>query len=107
MIIDESGYLPITRTGAMLFFQFLGRRYEHASTILTSNKTFEDWDEIFGDDVTAAALVDRLVPHCHHREHSRISFCHRQHAELQSRIQATPTPERRSKAQETTATASG
>ena len=65
MIIDEIGYLPITRTGAMLFFQLLTRRYEHASTILTSNKGFEEWGEIFGDDVMAAALIDRLVHHCH------------------------------------------
>ena len=41
------------------------RRYEHASTVLTSNKGFEEWGEIFGDDVMAAALIDRLVHHCH------------------------------------------
>lgn len=65
MVIDEIGYLPITRTGAMLFFQLLSRRYEAASTILTSNKGFEEWGEIFGDEVMAAALIDRLVHHCH------------------------------------------
>jgi DNA replication protein DnaC len=43
MIIDEIGYLPISRTGAMLFFQLMSRRYEHASTVLTSNKGFEEW----------------------------------------------------------------
>jgi DNA replication protein DnaC len=107
MIIDEIGYLPITRTGAMLFFQLLSRRYEHASTILTSNKSFEDWGEIFGDDVMAAALIDRLVHHCHIVNIRGNSFRLRQHAELQRRLQATPTPERRTKARETTATASG
>jgi DNA replication protein DnaC len=43
LVVDEIGYLPITRTGAMLFFQLMTRRYEHASTVLTSNKGFEEW----------------------------------------------------------------
>ena len=65
LIVDEIGYLPISRTGAMLFFQLMTRRYEHASTVLTSNKGFEEWGEVFGDEVMAAALIDRLVHHCH------------------------------------------
>jgi hypothetical protein len=65
LVVDEIGYLPISRTGAMLFFQLMTRRYEHASTVLTSNKGFEEWGEIFGDEVMAAALIDRLVHHCH------------------------------------------
>src|SRR4029077_4709712 len=64
MVIDEIGYLPITKTGAMLFFPLLPRRYQHAPTILTSNKGFEEWGEIFGDEIMAAALIDRLVHHC-------------------------------------------
>jgi DNA replication protein DnaC len=46
MIVDEIGYLPITRAGAMLFFQLMSRHYEQASTVLTSNQGFEDWGEI-------------------------------------------------------------
>ena len=65
MVIDEIGYLPISRTGAQLFYQLMSRRYEHASTVLTSNKGFEAWGEIFGDDVMAGALIDRLLHHCH------------------------------------------
>ena len=65
LVVDEIGYLPIMRTGAMLFFQLMSRRYETASTILTSNKGFEEWGAIFGDDVMAAALIDRLLHHCH------------------------------------------
>ena len=65
LVVDEIGYLPITRNGAMLFFQLMARRYEHASTILTSNKNFEEWGDVFGDDVMAAALIDRLPHHCH------------------------------------------
>jgi DNA replication protein DnaC len=65
LVVDEIGYLPISRTGAMLFFQLMSRRYERASTVLTSNKSFEEWGEIFGDEVMASALIDRLVHHCH------------------------------------------
>ena len=60
LIVDEIGYLPISRTGAMLFFQVMARRYERASTILTSNKSFDEWGEIFGGPVVATALLDRL-----------------------------------------------
>jgi DNA replication protein DnaC len=107
MIIDEIGYLPITRTGAMLFFQLLTRRYEHASTILTSNKGFEDWGEIFGDEVMAAALIDRLVHHCHIVNIRGNSYRLRQHAELARRLHAAPPPanERRSRRQENPTTA--
>jgi DNA replication protein DnaC len=106
MIVDEIGYLPITRTGAMLFFQLLTRRYEHASTILTSNKGFEAWGEIFGDDVMAAALIDRLVHHCHIVNIRGNSYRLRQHAELARRLQAPPPspPDRRPKRQEAPAT---
>src|ERR1041384_1021584 len=65
LVVDEIGYLPITHTGAVLFFQLMNRRYEHASTVLTSNKGFEEWGDILGDDVMAAALIDRLLHHCH------------------------------------------
>ena len=49
LVVDEIGYLPVSQTGAMLFFQLINRRYEHASTVLTSNKGFEDWGDILGD----------------------------------------------------------
>jgi DNA replication protein DnaC len=65
LIVDEIGYLPISRTGAMLFFQLMSWRYARASTVLTPNKSFEEWGEIFGDEVVASALIDRLVHHCH------------------------------------------
>jgi DNA replication protein DnaC len=65
LVVDEIGYLPITRNGAMLFFQLMARRYETASTVLTSNKPFDEWGVIFGDDLMAGALIDRLLHHCH------------------------------------------
>ena len=95
LIVDEIGYLPITRTGGMLFFQLMSRRYEHASTVLTSNKGFEDWGDVFGDDVMASALIDRLVHHCHIVNIRGNSYRMRQHRELQRLLaQSEPTPTR-------------
>lgn len=63
LVLDEIGYLPMTREEASLLFRILGRRYEKASLILTSNKSFLDWGEIFGDQVLATAILDRLLHH--------------------------------------------
>ena len=63
MIIDEIGYLPLNRHEASLFFRLVARRYEKASLILTSNKGFVDWGEIFADQVVATAILDRLLHH--------------------------------------------
>jgi DNA replication protein DnaC len=92
LVVDEIGYLPISRTGAMLFFQLMTRRYEQASTVLTSNKGFEEWGEIFGDDVMAAALIDRLVHHCHIVTIRGNSYRMRQHTDLWHALH-TPDPE--------------
>src|SRR2546427_1937215 len=90
MIIDEIGYLPISRTGAMFFFQLMSRRYEHASTVLTSNKGFEEWGEVLGDDVMAAALIDRLLHHCHIVNIRGNSYRMREHRALATRLATTP-----------------
>jgi DNA replication protein DnaC len=63
LIIDELGYLSLTKQTAKLFFQLVSKRYEKASTIVTSNKPFEQWGEIFNDDVVASAILDRLLHH--------------------------------------------
>ena len=55
LVVDEIGYLPVNQTGAMLFFQLINRRYERASTVLTSHKGFEEWGDVLGDEVMAAA----------------------------------------------------
>ncbi len=65
LIIDELGYLPIDPKRANLFFQLVNKRYEVGSIILTSNQTFDEWGKIFGDEVIAAAIIDRLVHHSH------------------------------------------
>jgi len=63
LIVDEVGYLPFDEEAANLFFQLVGARYERGSLIVTSNKPFTAWGEIFGDPVVAAAMIDRLVHH--------------------------------------------
>jgi DNA replication protein DnaC len=63
LVIDEVGYIPFEAEAANLFFQLVSSRYERASLIVTSNKPFGRWGEVFGDEVVAAAMIDRLVHH--------------------------------------------
>ena len=63
LIVDEIGYIPIERVGANLFFQLVSRRYEKGAMILTSNQSFTKWGEVFGDQVLATAILDRLLHH--------------------------------------------
>lgn len=63
LIIDEVGYIPFEPEAANPFFQLISARYERASLIVTSNKPFGRWGEVFGDDVVAAAMIDCLVHH--------------------------------------------
>jgi DNA replication protein DnaC len=63
VIVDEVGYTPITREECNLFFRFVANRYEKASTIITSNKAFSDWTELFHDPVIVTAILDRLLHH--------------------------------------------
>ncbi len=63
LIVDEVGYIPFEPEAANLFFQLVSSRYERASLIVTSNKQFGRWGEVFGDEVVAAAMIDRLVHH--------------------------------------------
>lgn len=64
LIIDEIGYLPMDIQGANLFFQLITKRYEKASTVFTSNKTFSQWSDVFADITIAAAILDRVLHHC-------------------------------------------
>ena len=65
LVIDEVGYLPFDPAAASLFFQLIASRYETGSLIVTSNLPFSRWGETLGDDVVAAATIDRLVHHAH------------------------------------------
>lgn len=64
LVVDEIGFLPLDAHQANLFFQVVSRRYEYGSMILTSNKCYAEWAEVFsGDAVIAAAILDRLLQH--------------------------------------------
>lgn len=63
VIVDEVGYTPIDREECNLFFRFVANRYEKASTIITSNKAFSDWTELFHDPIIVTAILDRLLHH--------------------------------------------
>jgi len=88
LVVDEIGYLPVNHSGAVLFFQLMNRRYEKASTVLTSNKGFEEWGEVLGDDVMAAALIDRVLHHCHLVNIRGNSYRMREHTELYRALRA-------------------
>ena len=63
LIVDEIGYFPMDKEGAHLFFQLVSRRYEKGTTIFTSNKSYCEWGEMLGDNVIAAAVLDRILHH--------------------------------------------
>jgi DNA replication protein DnaC len=63
VIVDEVGYTPISREECNLFFRFIAHRYEKTSTMITSNKAFSDWTELFHDPIIVTAILDRLLHH--------------------------------------------
>ena len=63
LVIDEVGYIPFDPEAASLMFSLVSNRYERASMIVTSNKPFSKWGDIFGDDMAATAMIDRLIHH--------------------------------------------
>ena len=82
MIVDEVGYLPLAAGGANLFFQLVNARYERRAMILTSNRGFKEWGQVFGDNVVAAALLDRLLHHAVVIQIEGSSYRLREHAAL-------------------------
>ncbi|SFB48094.1 DNA replication protein DnaC [Rhizobium sp. NFR07] len=82
LIVDEIGYLPVVQGGGNLFFQLVNARYERGAMILTSNRGFAEWGDVFGDPVVATALLDRLLHHAVVVQIEGSSYRLRQHAEL-------------------------
>ena len=82
LIVDEIGYLPVVSGGGNLIFQLVNARYEKGAMILTSNRGFAEWGEVFGDAVVATALLDRLLHHAVVVQIEGSSYRLRQHAEL-------------------------
>lgn len=102
LIVDEIGYLPITPGGANLFFQLVNHRYEKGAMILTSNRGFAEWGDVFGDPVVATALLDRLLHHAIVVQIEGASYRLRAHADLipehtraHAAIMPPPPPKRR------------
>jgi len=82
LIIDEIGYLTVGSAAGNLFFQLVNARYERGAMILTSNRGFSEWGEVFGDPVVATALLDRLLHHAVVVQIEGSSYRMRQHAGL-------------------------
>jgi DNA replication protein DnaC len=82
LIVDEIGYLPVIAGGGNLFFQLVNARYERGAMILTSNRGFAEWGEVFGDPVVATALLDRLLHHAIVIQIEGSSYRLREHADL-------------------------
>lgn len=82
LIVDEIGYLPVGSNGGNLFFQLVNACYERCAVILTSNRSFGEWGEVFGDSVVAAALLDRLLHHAIVVPIEGSSYRLREHADL-------------------------
>ena len=82
LIVDEIGYLPVIPGGGNLFFQLVNARYERGAMILTSNRGFAEWGDIFGDSVVATALLDRLLHHAVVLQIEGSSYRLREHADL-------------------------
>ncbi len=102
LIVDEIGYLPISTGGANLFFQLVNARYEKGAMILTSNRGFAEWADVFGDPVVATALLDRLLHHAVVVQIEGASYRLRAHADLipehiraKAPIAPPPPPKRR------------
>ena len=102
LVVDEIGYLPVVPGGGNLFFQLVNARYEKGAMILTSNRGFAEWGEVFGDPVVATALLDRLLHHAVVIQIEGSSYRLRQHADLvpehvssKALITPPPAPKRR------------
>jgi DNA replication protein DnaC len=102
LVVDEIGYLPVIAGGGNLFFQLVNSRYERGAMILTSNRGFAEWGEVFGGPVVASALLDRLLHHAIVVRIEGASYRLRRHADLlpetstaRQMSQPDPVPRRR------------
>ncbi len=90
LIIDELGFVPLSKTGAELLFEVFSQRYERGSILVTSNLPFDEWTEVFGSERLTGALLDRLTHHVHILEMNGESYRLRQSRKRRSNKQAKP-----------------
>ena len=88
LIVDELGFVPLSKSGAELLFEVFSQRYERASTMVTSNLPFEEWTEVLGSERLTGALLDRLTHHVHILEMNGDSYRLKQ-----SKRRRNPPPE--------------
>ena len=84
LIIDELGFVPLSKTGAELLFEVFSQRYERGSTLITTNLPFDEWTDVFGSERLTGALLDRLTHHVHILEMNGESYRLRQSRQAQS-----------------------
>jgi DNA replication protein DnaC len=89
LIVDELGFVPLSKTGAELLFKMLSQRYERGSTMITSNLPFQEWTEVLGSERLTGALLDRLTHHVNILEMNGDSYRLKQ-----SRRKRTPSADR-------------
>ena len=92
LIIDELGFVPLSKTGAELLFELISQRYERGSIPITSNLPFDEWTETFGSEHLTGALLDRLTHHVHILEMNGDSYrlAHSKRRSRRPRADATP-----------------
>ena len=92
LIIDELGFVPLSRTGAELLFEVFSQRYERGSTLVTTNLPFDEWTEVFDSERLTGALLDRLTHHVHILEMNGDSYRLR-HSRENALLQASEEPD--------------
>ena len=92
LVIDEPGFVPLSKAGAELLFEVFSQRYERGATLVTSNLPFDEWTEIFGSERLTGALLDRLTHHVHILEMNGESYRLNQSQKRRTSDSSVPRP---------------